>query len=90
MSNIKNDLSLFNELAETLIKEEQKNPVAERIEADKLYESIDLSLDQTGMINDDFKALLSEILVATPKQQRIYFLINYLVVDKVKQFLVIY
>jgi sulfinoalanine decarboxylase/sulfinoalanine decarboxylase/aspartate 1-decarboxylase len=67
MSNIKNDLSLFNELAETLIKEEQKNPVAERIEADKLYESIDLSLDQTGMINDDFKALLSEILVATPK-----------------------
>ena len=67
MSNIKNDLSLFNELAETLIKEEKKNPVAERIEADKLYESIDLSLDQTGMIDDDFKALLSEILVATPK-----------------------
>ncbi len=67
MSNIKNDLSLFNELAETLIKEEEKNPVAERIEADKLYESIDLSLDQTGIIDDDFKTLLSEILVATPK-----------------------
>ena len=36
MSTIKNDLALFNELAEVLMNEEQKNPVAERIETIKI------------------------------------------------------
>lgn len=67
MSTIKNDLALFNELAEVLISEEQQNPVAERIEADQLYDTIDLSLNSTAMIDDEFKSLLSDILVATPK-----------------------
>ena len=67
MSNIKRDLVLFNELAEVLMNEENKNPVAERIAADDLYNSIDLSLNQSPMIDDDFKVLLKEILVSTPK-----------------------
>ena len=52
MSNIHNDINLFNELVEVLINEEVKNPVAERIDSDKLYETIDLSLNQSGMIDD--------------------------------------
>ena len=67
MSDIKSDLVLFNELAEALINEEQKNPVAERIEANELYSSIDLSLNQSPMIDDEFKTLLREILISTPK-----------------------
>ena len=67
MSTIKNDLALFNELAEVLINEEQLNPVAERIEANQLYDTIDLSLNNTAMIDDEFKSLLSDILIATPK-----------------------
>ncbi len=67
MSTIKNDLALFNELAEVLMNEEQKNPVAERIEANQLYNTIDLSLNDVAMIDDAFKSLLSDILVATPK-----------------------
>lgn len=67
MSNINNDLTLFNELVEALIKEEENSPVAERIEANKLYDSIDLSLNDSGMIDDEFKTLLHEILVSTPK-----------------------
>ena len=67
MSNIKSDLVLFNELAEALINEEQKNPVAERIEANELYSSIDLSLNDSPMIDNEFKTLLREILVSTPK-----------------------
>ena len=67
MSNISNDLALFNELAEALINEEEQHPVADRIDSDKLYDSIDLSLNDGGMIDDEFKAVLQEVLIATPK-----------------------
>ena len=67
MSTIQRDLALFNELAEALLQEEQTHPVAERIEAEALYDAIDLSLQASPMIDDDFKKLLQEVLVATPK-----------------------
>tara|TARA_R110001632_G_scaffold87188_2_gene189629 strand:+ start:3514 stop:4911 length:1398 start_codon:yes stop_codon:yes gene_type:complete len=67
MSDIHNDLVLFNELVEVLINEEEKNPVADRIDSDKLYDSIDLSLTDSGMIDDQFKSVLKDILVSTPK-----------------------
>lgn len=67
MSNINSDLALFNELVETLLNEEENNPVADRIEAEKLYESIDLSLNKSAMVDDDFKSVLREVLVSTPK-----------------------
>lgn len=67
MSNISNDLALFNELVEVLINEEEKNPVAERIEASKLYDSIDLSLNQSPMIDDEFTSVLRNVLISTPK-----------------------
>ena len=40
MSTLKNDLALFNKLAEVLINEEQQHPVAERIEANQLYNTL--------------------------------------------------
>ncbi len=67
MSDINSDLGLFNELVEVLIKEEEQHPVADRIDADKLYDSIDLSLNADGMVDDAFKNVLREVLVATPK-----------------------
>ena len=67
MSDIHKDLTLFNELVETLLSEEEKNPVAERIDSDKLYETIDLSLNQSAMIDDEFKSVLKNVLISTPK-----------------------
>ncbi|NVK63810.1 MAG: aminotransferase class V-fold PLP-dependent enzyme [Flavobacteriales bacterium] len=67
MSNIQNDLVLFNELVEELLNEEQQHPVADRIEADELYSAIDLKLNDSAMIDDDFKSLLRDVLVSTPK-----------------------
>ncbi len=67
MSNINSDLALFNELVETLLNEEEKNPVADRIEADKLYDSIDLSLNESAMVDDEFKSVLRNVLISTPK-----------------------
>ena len=67
MSNISNDLALFNELVETLIKEEDRNPVADRIDSNKLYDSIDLSLNESAMVDDEFKSVIRDILISTPK-----------------------
>jgi sulfinoalanine decarboxylase len=67
MTDIKSDIVLFNELVEVLISEEDKHPVADRIEADKLYDSIDLSLNEAAMVDEEFKTVLKDVLVSTPK-----------------------
>lgn len=67
MTTIKNDLKLFNQLSEVLISEESQNPVAERIEVNQLYDTLDLSLGETGIIDENLKSLLVDILIATPK-----------------------
>ncbi|MFT5958981.1 MAG: sulfinoalanine decarboxylase [Polaribacter sp.] len=64
---MRSDLALFNELVEVLITEEVANPVAERIVSNELFDTIDLSLNDGAMIDDEFKALLSKVLVSTPK-----------------------
>ena len=67
MSDISSDLALFNELVEILISEEDKNPVADRIDSNKLYDSIDLSLNDSAMVDDEFKSVLRAVLISTPK-----------------------
>ena len=67
MSSISNDLVLFNELVEVLISEEEKHPVAGRIDPDKLYDSVDLSLNSSAIVDDEFKKVLKDVLISTPK-----------------------
>jgi sulfinoalanine decarboxylase/sulfinoalanine decarboxylase/aspartate 1-decarboxylase len=67
MSEISKDLALFNELVEVLINEEQKNPVANRIEANQLYKTLDLSLNDSAIVDDSFKTVLQDVLISTPK-----------------------
>tara|TARA_B100000768_G_scaffold181941_1_gene207595 strand:- start:6333 stop:7739 length:1407 start_codon:yes stop_codon:yes gene_type:complete len=67
MSSISNDLVLFNELVEVLISEEGKHPVAGRIDPDKLYDSVNLSLNPSAIVDDEFKKVLKDVLVSTPK-----------------------
>jgi len=67
MSDINSDLGLFNELVEVLLSEEKKHPVADRIEANALYDSIDLSLNDGAMVDQEFKQVLKEVLISTPK-----------------------
>ena len=67
MSELNNDLILFNELVEVLLNEEEKYPVAKRIDANELYNTIDLSLQKTAMIDAAFKDTLKDVLIATPK-----------------------
>ncbi len=67
MSKINSDLVLFNELVEVLLNEEHKHPVADRIEADKLYDTLDLSLKPTPIVDNKLKNLLKEVIISTPK-----------------------
>ena len=67
MSDINSDLGLFNELVEVLLNEEKKHPVADRIEANALYDSIDLSLNDSAMVDQEFKQVLKDVLISTPK-----------------------
>lgn len=67
MSELNNDLILFNELVEVLLNEEENHPVAKRIDSNVLYNTIDLSLNKTAMVDDTFKKVLKEVLIATPK-----------------------
>lgn len=67
MSELSNDIILFNELVEVLLNEEENHPVAKRIDSNDLYTTIDLSLHKNAMVNDAFKEVLKEVLVATPK-----------------------
>ena len=67
MPDISSDLVLFNELVEVLINEEEQHPVANRIDSNKLYKSVDLSLKTSPMVDDAFKSVLKEVIVSTPK-----------------------
>ena len=67
MSDIVKDIGLFNELVEALLVEEEKRPVAPRIEASKLYETLDLSLGNAAMDEAQLKNVLKELIASTPK-----------------------
>ena len=61
------DLKLFNELVEYLISEEKNNPVATPIDTTALYTTLDLSLNDDPIIDEDFKKTLKAIIKSTPK-----------------------
>ena len=61
------DLKLFNELVEILIEEEQKKPVAKPIAMDKLYQTIDFSLNEDPMLDEDLKIITTKLIKSTPK-----------------------
>jgi sulfinoalanine decarboxylase/sulfinoalanine decarboxylase/aspartate 1-decarboxylase len=67
MSDLSGDLALFNELVQVLIDEEERHPVAGRIDSNKLYNSLDLSLNPSAMVDEEFKAVLRDVVVSTPK-----------------------
>jgi len=64
---MQDDLKLFNELVEILLNEEQNQPVANPISTDKLYQTLDLSLNEHPTLDENFKETLQKIIKRTPK-----------------------
>lgn len=64
---MQNDVALFSELCDELFKLEINKPVAEPIPTSELYQELDLSLNTEGIIDNDLKETLKEIIKSTPK-----------------------
>jgi len=62
---MKNELELFNKLAEKLFEAEKENPVATPIPAATLFEELDLSLTDTPSAN--FEETLEKLVLNTPR-----------------------
>lgn len=62
-----NDLKLFNDLVEILLNEEQNQPVAKPIETTKLYSTLDISLNNNAISDEEFTGTLLKIIKKTPK-----------------------
>ncbi len=64
---MQNDIALFSELCDELFKEETNQPVAKPIPTLELYNQIDLSLNSDGLVDNDFKEILKQVIRSTPK-----------------------
>ncbi|TCK67359.1 sulfinoalanine decarboxylase/sulfinoalanine decarboxylase/aspartate 1-decarboxylase [Winogradskyella wandonensis] len=64
---MRQDLNLFVELCDYLLQEEQKNPVARPVETSELFQKLDLSLNDFGVVDQDLVSNLKSIIKYTPK-----------------------
>jgi len=60
-------LNQFNSIIHELLQSEAKNPVAEFVPSDELYERLDLSLSENGIPDGDFEPLLKDLVLKTPR-----------------------
>ncbi|ARV10229.1 cysteine synthase [Winogradskyella sp. PC-19] len=61
------DLKIFSELCDFLFEEEKNNPVAQPIPTSELFQKLDLSLNDEGVINEELALTLKSIIKYTPK-----------------------
>ena len=60
-------LDKFDKIVTHLLKDEQQNPVAEFVPSTQLYETLDLSLHDEGMEEDEFETALTDLVLKTPR-----------------------
>lgn len=61
------DLKLFSELCDFLLEEEKNNPVAKPISTTTLQNTLDLSLKEDGIIDEQLMTSLKDVIRYTPK-----------------------
>lgn len=61
------EVAVFIELVNTLLKDEQDNPVSEYIPAEELFEKLDLSLSDQPINESEFKLVLEKLVLTTPR-----------------------
>jgi len=64
---MKDMLSRFNTLVASLLKDEKENPVSPPIPAKELFDTLDLSLPEKPISEEDFYPLLEKIVLTAPK-----------------------
>ncbi len=73
MQELNKDLDQFRIITEALLNDETENPVSELIPADKLFEEMDLSLQEEGISDDKFYNSLTDLVLKTPKTASAHF-----------------
>lgn len=61
------DLDLFHKLATELLEAENKEPVVKPINADELYDTLDLTLGENGDVDQSFEQKLRDLVLNTPR-----------------------
>ena len=64
---MQNDIALFSELCDVLFNAETHQPVAIPIETSELYNELDLSLKDEGVVDQHLKDILKSVIKSTPK-----------------------
>ena len=64
---MENDIALFSELCNELFEQEKQQPVAKLIPSSELYKKLDLSLNAEGLVDEQLKESLKQIIKYTPK-----------------------
>lgn len=67
MSNISKDLKTFHHIATALLNEEKVKPVTEVILPQQLFETIDLSLKEQPISDEQHSKILEKVVLNTPK-----------------------
>ncbi|MEZ4857809.1 MAG: aminotransferase class V-fold PLP-dependent enzyme [Flavobacteriaceae bacterium] len=60
-------LTLFQEIATMLLTDEKNNPVAPFIASEDLFETLDISLQETPLLEEEFVIALKNLIAKTPK-----------------------
>lgn len=61
------DLKLFQKISEKLIKNESEKGVVEPISPEKLYDKLDLNLNEHALDDKTFEKLLEDVVLSTPR-----------------------
>lgn len=64
---MQNTLALFQELATLLFEDEKMRPVATFMPSEDLLDTMDLSLKEQAIMDEDFVAVLKELILSSPK-----------------------
>lgn len=64
---LKETLTFFNKISNELLDDEQKNPVAEYIPVEKLFDTLNLELQDEPMPSEEFESLFKDLIFKTPR-----------------------
>lgn len=64
---MQNTIELFSRLFSELLEDEKGNTVAQHIPSEKLYETLDLSLKETPLSEEEFEKVLTELVFTTTR-----------------------
>jgi sulfinoalanine decarboxylase/sulfinoalanine decarboxylase/aspartate 1-decarboxylase len=71
---MKEDINLFNIIADALLKEEIDKPVVDYIPVSKLDQAVDISLSNNPINKEEFEEIVKDLILKTPKtSSRMFF-----------------